>query len=287
MKNDDGALDDTVTVPASLSSGQGGRHPLWDSGEHFVPPGKRPPGDPAATAQTVQVEVLSPLTAPAAAPREAARSPAATAQTVPVEILKPLTAPAAAPREAAKPAALPASASREAVKPAAVPASASREARAATDQVTRATAGQRGPGWLARHRVAVAIAAVALAAVIGVQRLTHAQRLAEEQRALAVARSAEAEALIGFMFGDLRDKLTPLGKLDLLDAAASKAVAYYDRAGNLLLAADDKPGAFAAYRAALAIAKALAAGAPTNPAWAQQITKLDATISTCCARLQP
>ena len=276
MKDDDGALDDTVTVPAALASGQAGRHPLWDSGEHVVPPGKRSLADLAATAQTAQIEILKPLTAAAAASREAARSPVATAQTVPVEALKPLTAPAAASREAAKPAQRPVSAPREAVKPAAVPAPAPREARGST-----------GRPWLARHGASVAvagIAVVALAGVVGVERSMRVQHLAEDQRALAVARSTEAEALLGFLLGDLHDKLAPLGKLDLLDAAASKAVAYYDRTGNLLRDAGDKPGALAAYRAALAIATSFAAGAPTNPAWTQQVTRLDATIATCCAR---
>jgi len=290
MKDDDGALEDTVTVPASIAPGQAGRHPLWDSGEHVVPPGKRSLADLAATAQTAQIEILKPLTAAAAASREAARSPVATAQTVPVEVIKPLTAPAAASREAAKPAQRPAAASREAAKSAQRPVSAPREAvkpAAVPAPAPREARGSTGRPWLARHGASVAvagIAVVALAGVVGVERSMRVQHLAEDQRALAVARSTEAEALLGFLLGDLHDKLTPLGKLDLLDAAASKAVAYYDRTGNLLRDAGDKPGALAAYRAALAIATSFAAGAPTNPAWTQQVTRLDATIATCCAR---
>lgn len=38
---------------------------------------------------------------------------------------------------------------------------------------------------------------------------------------------AEAEGLIGFMLGDLRGKLEPLGKLDVLDSVGERALRYY------------------------------------------------------------
>jgi tetratricopeptide (TPR) repeat protein len=38
----------------------------------------------------------------------------------------------------------------------------------------------------------------------------------------------EAEGLIGFMLGDLRDKLEPLGRLDLMDSVGARALAYYE-----------------------------------------------------------
>ncbi len=38
----------------------------------------------------------------------------------------------------------------------------------------------------------------------------------------------EAEKLVGFMLGDLRDKLEPLGRLDLLDSVGARALAYYE-----------------------------------------------------------
>ena len=44
---------------------------------------------------------------------------------------------------------------------------------------------------------------------------------------MAVAREGQAEELIGFMLGDLRDKLTTLGRLDLLDAVGDRALAYF------------------------------------------------------------
>ena len=39
----------------------------------------------------------------------------------------------------------------------------------------------------------------------------------------------EAEGLIGFMLGDLRDKLEPVGRLDVLDAVGARALAYYEK----------------------------------------------------------
>ena len=37
----------------------------------------------------------------------------------------------------------------------------------------------------------------------------------------------QAEGLVGFMLGDLKDKLEPIGRLDTLDAVGSRALAYY------------------------------------------------------------
>lgn len=37
----------------------------------------------------------------------------------------------------------------------------------------------------------------------------------------------EAESLVGFMLGDLRGRLEPLGRLDVLDAVGARALAYY------------------------------------------------------------
>ncbi|MDQ2860754.1 MAG: hypothetical protein M3T55_08515, partial [Pseudomonadota bacterium] len=44
----------------------------------------------------------------------------------------------------------------------------------------------------------------------------------------AQAQRAQAEGLVGFMLGDLRDKLEPLGRLDVLDAVGQRAMAYYN-----------------------------------------------------------
>ncbi|HVU30451.1 MAG TPA: TIR domain-containing protein [Sphingomicrobium sp.] len=42
----------------------------------------------------------------------------------------------------------------------------------------------------------------------------------------------EAEGLIGFMLGDLKDKLEPLGRLDALDGVGAKVLAYYQKEGT-------------------------------------------------------
>ncbi len=39
----------------------------------------------------------------------------------------------------------------------------------------------------------------------------------------------EAEGLVGFMLGDLRKKLEPLGRLDVLDSVGARALAYYEK----------------------------------------------------------
>ena len=41
-------------------------------------------------------------------------------------------------------------------------------------------------------------------------------------------RRLQAEGLIGFMLGDLRDKLEPIGKLDILDAVGDQAMNYFE-----------------------------------------------------------
>ena len=42
----------------------------------------------------------------------------------------------------------------------------------------------------------------------------------------------EAEGLIGFMLGDLKDKLEPIGRLDALDGVGSRVLAYYQKEGT-------------------------------------------------------
>lgn len=144
--------------------------------------------------------------------------------------------------------------------------------------------------WLRRHRAAVTVAAV-LMAVLGVVSAMSVQRirrerndaqearaLAEKQRGLAVASRNEAEDLMGFMLGDLKDKLKPVGKLDILAAVANKTITYYrhqsadasdeDRrkraqalfnVAEVLVLQGNLDGALDAYRAALEIRERLAA----------------------------
>jgi serine/threonine protein kinase len=79
-----------------------------------------------------------------------------------------------------------------------------------------------------RHRVGVTFAAtvVVLLSVAAIGATVQARRLARA-RAVAVARQGQAEDLIGFMLGDLRDKLTVMGRLDVLDSVGAKALVYF------------------------------------------------------------
>jgi len=83
--------------------------------------------------------------------------------------------------------------------------------------------------FVRRHRAGVAagaLVACALAAGIGVA-LWQAHEAQRQQ--------VQAEGLIEFMLGDLRKKLQPVGRLEVLDAVGVKALAYYDlqEAGRL------------------------------------------------------
>lgn len=79
-----------------------------------------------------------------------------------------------------------------------------------------------------RHRAGVVFASTVfvLLAATAVGATMQARRLARA-RAIAVAREGQAEELIGFMLGDLRDKLTTMGRLDVLDAVGNKALVYF------------------------------------------------------------
>jgi len=82
--------------------------------------------------------------------------------------------------------------------------------------------------FAARHRtllilagisVLLLAAALTVAAVLGV-RAVRANTVAEQRR-------TQAEDLIGFMLNDLRDKLEPVGRLDLLDDVGERAMKYF------------------------------------------------------------
>jgi len=55
---------------------------------------------------------------------------------------------------------------------------------------------------------------------------------AQFARKEADLRRGQAEKLIGFMLGDLRRKLEPIGKLDVLDAVGDEAMAYFSTLGD-------------------------------------------------------
>jgi tetratricopeptide (TPR) repeat protein len=76
-----------------------------------------------------------------------------------------------------------------------------------------------------RHRqlawlTAASLGGMAVTSTLAVTAI-QARDAAREQR-------REAEGLIGFMLGDLKDKLEPIGRLDVLDAVGARALAYYE-----------------------------------------------------------
>jgi hypothetical protein len=93
---------------------------------------------------------------------------------------------------------------------------------------TQATRAYRLRKFVRRHRIGVAFSGVLLAllVVFAVTAAEQARRLAAARR-IAVARQAQAERLVGFMLGDLQEKLAPIGRLDVLDAAGAAALAYF------------------------------------------------------------
>ena len=126
----------------------------------------------------------------------------------------------------------------------------------------------------------VLITATAIGASIQARRLAVAQRTAS-------TRQAQAEELIEFMLGNLRDKLQPIGKLDVLDDIATRALAYFNAVPMAELSDDELfrysfavqqlgdvrrqqgklPEAAALMRQALALAVPLAARDSLNPRW--------------------
>ncbi|MGB0218987.1 MAG: TIR domain-containing protein [Sinimarinibacterium flocculans] len=82
-----------------------------------------------------------------------------------------------------------------------------------------------------RQRRLTAIAAAAVAASMFTTGLSffaiQSRNEAQAQRRLAEARQTQAEGLIQFLLGDLRKKLEPIGKLDILDAVGEQAMAYF------------------------------------------------------------
>ncbi|MGE0545696.1 MAG: protein kinase [Kofleriaceae bacterium] len=142
--------------------------------------------------------------------------------------------------------------------------------------------------WLRKHRTTVAASSVALVvlatvAVVSVRRIVHEQARADQERRIAVDSRGEAQDLMSFMLVDLRDKLRPLGRLDLLDEAATKAMAYYGRRagdvtgderaklalarnnlGDVRFAQGHADEALREYRAALTVFEALVAERPVD-----------------------
>ena len=86
-------------------------------------------------------------------------------------------------------------------------------------------------GKPARRLRTLAIAGLVLAIIAGAAKYTidlaRERTIAVAARDEADRRRTQAENLIGFMLGDLRKKLEPVGRLDVLDGVGAKAMDYF------------------------------------------------------------
>ena len=86
-----------------------------------------------------------------------------------------------------------------------------------------------------RHKRLTYIAAASLAGMAVTSGLAV---FAFDKRDEARDQRREAEGLVGFMLGDLRNKLEPIGRLDALDAVGSRALAYFEKQDTSELSGD-------------------------------------------------
>jgi eukaryotic-like serine/threonine-protein kinase len=123
------------------------------------------------------------------------------------------------------------------------------------------------------------------ASLVGMIFTTGLSVTAIQARDAARDQRREAESLIGFMLGDLRQKLEPIGRLDALDAVGARALAYYEKQnkselsdaalaqrsraltlmGEIANTRGDLDGALRRYREALAGTEEAVRRAPDDP----------------------
>lgn len=72
------------------------------------------------------------------------------------------------------------------------------------------------------------LALIAAASIAGMALTSGLALTAIESRDSARDQRREAEGLIGFMLGDLREKLEPIGKIEVLDSVGARVLAYYE-----------------------------------------------------------
>ena len=86
-----------------------------------------------------------------------------------------------------------------------------------------------------RHRRMVVITS---ASIVGMSLTSGLALFAFEKRDEARDQRRQAEGLVGFMIGDLRTKLEPMGRLDVLDAVGERALGYYRKQDKVSLSDD-------------------------------------------------
>lgn len=162
-------------------------------------------------------------------------------------------------------------------------------------------------GWFRRHRLKLAIGgglflAAAIVAAIGLWRIFAAEKLAKDRRATAEAHRADAEELLGSTLADMRGKLEPLGRAELLADAAKRTRDYLDKhpPGDLpaeqhqraiLLcglasaqhAAGDGPGAVLTYRAGHAMLEPIVALPTVRAEWRDALATCRADLAGALA----
>lgn len=135
------------------------------------------------------------------------------------------------------------------------------------------------------HRRQRRLTLITAASVVGMLAASGLSYTAIQSRDEARDQRREAEGLIGFMLGDLRQKLEPVGRLDVLDAVGVRALAYFemqDKAslsdaalaqrskaltlmGEIAASRGDLDGALRRYREALAGTQEALRRAPDDP----------------------
>ncbi len=143
---------------------------------------------------------------------------------------------------------------------------------------------KRRAKWLA---VAAVLAILVLGGLKYTLDLRHERTLAVAARNEAELRRGQAEDLIGFMLGDLRGKLEPVGRLDVLDDVGDKALEYFaslepetltdddlhrrskalNQIGEVRIAQGDLEAARRSFDESLALASGLVDREPANRDW--------------------
>jgi len=90
------------------------------------------------------------------------------------------------------------------------------------DELKRRDAQRQARFWAGMASASLLVAAVTVGLAL----------YAFKSRQESELRRQQAETLIGFMLGDLRQKLEPIGKLDLLDAVGDEAMDYFTKLGE-------------------------------------------------------
>ena len=130
---------------------------------------------------------------------------------------------------------------------------------------------------------ALAIVIMAITTTLAISALI-SRHAANVARADAERRQGQAEKLVGFMLGDLNDKLAQVSRLDIMQSVDDKAMTYFaslpasdvtdealeqrakalEKIGSVRQDQGDLPAALESYRASAQLSSRLAAAAPTD-----------------------